>query len=78
MDFEAKTNIPQRITSCQLSEKEMKEMKKVTVTAEIFGMPISFILLYEFIKQISRYILYNLGKYKLAIIHNPDILKLQD
>lgn len=53
-------------------------MKKVIVTAEIFGMPISFILLYGFIKLITRYILDNLGKYKLALIHNPDVLKLQD
>ena len=53
-------------------------MKEVIVTAEIFGMPISFILLYEFIKLITRYILDNLGKYKLALIHNPDMLKLQD
>jgi hypothetical protein len=61
--------------SCQLSEKETK---KVTVTAEIFGMTISSILLYEFIKLITRYILDNLGRYKLALIHNPDMLKLQD
>ena len=53
-------------------------MKEVIVTAEIFGMPISFILLYEFIKLITRYILDNLGKYKLTLIHNPDVLKLQD
>ncbi|CCZ48502.1 unknown [Bacteroides sp. CAG:661] len=53
-------------------------MKEVIVTAEIFGMPISFILLYEFIKLISRYILDNLGKYKFALIHNPEMLKLQD
>ena len=50
----------------------------MTVTAEIFSMPISFILLHEFIKLITRYILDNLGKYKLALIHNPDMLKLQD
>ena len=61
--------------SCQLAEKETK---KVTVTAEIFGMTISSILLYEFIKLITRYILDNLGRYKLALIHNPDMLKLQD
>ena len=50
----------------------------MTVTAKIFGMPISLILLYEFIKLISRYILDNLGKYKLALIHNPSMLELQD
>ena len=50
----------------------------MTVTAEIFGMTISCLLLYEFIKLITRYILDNLGRYKLALIHNPDMLKLQD
>ena len=50
----------------------------MNVTAEIFGITISSILLYEFIKLITRYILDNLGRYKLALIHNPDMLKLQD
>ena len=49
-------------------------MEEVIVTAEIFGMPVSFILLDKFVKLVTRYKLDYLREHKLTLIHNPDIM----
>jgi len=44
------------------------------VAVEILCMPIAFILFYQFVELIARYKLYDLGEYKLTLIHNLEAL----
>lgn len=76
MGLKAQADVPERIAPRQLPEKQMQEM---VIAVQVLGVPITFVPLYYLIELVTWDKLHNLGKYKLALIHNPDAFgKQQD
>ena len=63
------TGSPERIAPRQLPEKQMQEM---VIAVQVLGVPITFVPLYYLIELVTWNKLHDLGKHKLALIHNPD------
>ena len=44
----------------------------MVITVQVLGVPITFVPIYYLIELVTRDKLHDLGKYKLALINNPD------
>ena len=69
MGLKEQADVPERIAPRQLPEKQMQEM---VIAVQVLSVPITFVPLYYLIELVKRNKLHDLGKYKLALIHNPD------
>ena len=71
VSFKTQAYITNGITSCNLSKQEMKQL---IIACQILCMPVTFVLLYQFVELIARYEVNDLSEDIFADIHNSAVL----